>query len=144
MPGTTKMSKKEKAAASNAAEAAIVAEAVKAATSVAVSLEAIKAPDAAVSKAWAVATALAEQSKAGRFDFAEAVPALDAESQAALDALHAKAAAKAARAKAWEADKKAKKERRLGPMAEEKGHGGKSLSNSKNKAREKKLNMSDF
>jgi hypothetical protein len=120
-----KMSKKEKLAASDAAEAAIAAEAVAAATSIAVNLTAIKASPAAIAEAWAVANGIAEKSKARRFDFVASVPTLEPEAQAAVDALLAKAAAKAERFKAWAAKKAATKARRLAPIKEEKGRGGK-------------------
>lgn len=116
------MSKKEKRAASDAAEAAIAAEAVAAATSVAVNLTAIKASPEAIAAAWATASTLAEKSKAGRFDFVR----LDEEAQAAVDALAARAEAKEARFKAWAAKKAATKARRMAPIKEEKGRGGKS------------------
>jgi hypothetical protein len=113
------MSKKEKLAASDAAEAAIAAEAVTA----------IKASPAAIAEAWAVANGIAEKSKARRFDFVASVPTLEPEAQAAVDAMLAKAAAKAERFKAWAAKKAATKARRLAPIKEEKRRGGKKEGN---------------
>jgi hypothetical protein len=117
------MSSKEKKAASDAAEAAIAAEAVSAATSIAVNLTAIKASPEAIAAAWANANATAEKAKARRFDFIPAT--LDAEAQAAVDDLAARAEAKEARFKAWAAKKAAVKARRMAPIKEEKGRGGK-------------------
>jgi len=129
MPNARNMSSKEKKAASDAAEAAIAAEAVAAASSVAVNLTAIKAPAASIAAAWAASAALAEHFKARRFDFiasaAAAVPTLDSEAQAAVDDLAARAEAKEARFKAWAAKKAAVKARRMAPIKEEKGRGGK-------------------